>query len=224
MKELRIRGFAILGPLALMLACTPLLRADDVMAVADRLAHQHLAYIYGSGDLHAGGLDCSGFVQVVFREACGIELPDEADKQLDYCRQHGHLWDATSEWTPDTLRPGDLIFFAGPYDLPRESRVVHVMMYDGGNTMVGAQGLGRQKDGTIGGVGSYFFHPNYPDGVFGESGERFIGHRRIFAYGRIIAGPEPHPAVAALQKPATGKPTVPPISSARHFGSNSRID
>src|SRR5476649_128582 len=97
--------------LVLVLALAPLLRADDVLTAADRLVRQHLHYIYGSEDFRNGGLDCSGFVQIVFREAGGIDLPNEADKQLDYCREHGQVWDSTSDWTPATLQPGDLIFY-----------------------------------------------------------------------------------------------------------------
>ena len=201
--------------------------ADDVITVADRLASQHLPYIYGSEDLHNGGLDCSGFVQVIFRESSGIELPNEADKQLDYCRQHGQVWDSTSGWTLETLKPGDLIFFAGPYDLPRESRVIHVMVYCGNNTMAGAQALGRQEDGALGGVGEYYFKPRLPSGVMGEAGDRFIGHRRVFAYGRLNFGPTPigHEAVASTQKAGSIKSaqSLTRISS-RPFGTSSRID
>ena len=210
---MRARLLSILGCLAW--AGVSQLHAEDVLTVADRLVNQRLSYIYGSEDPHNGGLDCSGFVQIVFRESCGIELPNEADKQLDYCRQHGQVWDSTSGWTPETLKPGDLIFFAGPYDLPRESRIVHVMMYCGYDTMMGAQMLGRREDGVIGGVGEYFFNPRSPSGVFGESGERFIGHRRVFAYGRLNLGT----AQVGLEKIASWH-----VASGKAFGNKSRID
>lgn len=178
-------ALAIAGSFALSQTWSPVLRAADLLTTVDALARQHLPYVYGSGDLRNGGLDCSGFVQIVFRESYGIELPDEADKQLEYCREHGQVWDATSGWTPGTLQPGDLIFTAGPEARPRTSLVTHVMIYCGHNTMAGAQGRGRQLDGTFSGVGYYFFGTHYPDGVLGESGARFIGHRRVFAYGRL---------------------------------------
>jgi len=161
------------------------LHAEDVLTVVDRLVHQHLSYVYGSEDLHNGGLDCSGFTQVVFREAAGIELPNEADKQLVYIREHGQVWDSTSGWTAATLQPGDLIFYAGPYQLPRASLISHVMMYCGHGVMVGAQGKGRQIDGAYSGVGYYRFWPHAPAGILGESGERFLNHRQVFAYARL---------------------------------------
>src|SRR5882762_8503101 len=101
--------FLISRSVLLASVCLPLLRADDVLAVADRLVHDHLIYVYGSEDLRNGGLDCSGFTQVVFREAYGVELPNEADKQLAYLREHGQVWDSTSDWAKTTLQPGDLI-------------------------------------------------------------------------------------------------------------------
>lgn len=163
----------------------PSFGGENVLAVADRLARAHLSYVYGSEDLRNGGLDCSGFTQIVLREACGVELPNEADKQLDYLHQHGQVWDSTSGWTMETLRPGDLIFYAGPYRLSRTSMVSHVMMYCGHGVMVGAQGLGWQLDGLHGGVGYYRFRPHAPQGILGESGERFLNGRQIFAYGRL---------------------------------------
>jgi len=188
-----------------------LLRANDVMTVADQLARQHLSYIYGSEDLHKGGLDCSGFVQIIFRESCGVELPDEADKQLEYIRVHGQVWDSTSHWTAATLQPGDLIFYAGPYDYSRISRITHVMVYCGHGTMVGAQGAGRRIDGDYSGVGYYPFSPRQPKGILGETGDRFLGHRQVFAYGRLTDFPaQPaHASVAAAPVPA------PPPSAAK---------
>jgi hypothetical protein len=202
------------------------LRADDVITRVDELVRLHLPYVYGSEDLRNGGLDCSGFVQIVFRETCGIELPNEADKQLDYCRQHGHVWDATSDWTPETLQPGDLIFFAGPYDLPRESRVTHVMVYCGNDTMAGAQGEGHQENGVFGGVGYYYFHPHYPKGMLGESGERFIGHRHIFAYGRVNAqiSPVSQESLALVPKASPVKRSTSEVMASKTFGISSHVD
>lgn len=194
-------------------AQTAMLRADDVVTVADRLVHQHLSYIYGSEDLRNGGLDCSGFVQVVFHDACKVDLPNEADKQLDYLRAHGQVWDSTAVWTPATLQPGDLIFYAGPYDLPRTSRISHVMMYCGHGIMAGSQGAGRRLDGGgSAGVGYYAFWPRPPKGIFGESGDRFIGHRQVFAYGRLTSVPsEPaHEIIASA--PAAPVPGTSPAS------------
>lgn len=47
------------------------------------------------------GLDCSGFVQVVFRDAVGLLLPRTAKEQSEV----GNVVDKTE------LKPGDLVFF-----------------------------------------------------------------------------------------------------------------
>jgi hypothetical protein len=197
------------GLLVAALASVSPVRADDILTLADRLVHQHLTYVYGSEDLRNGGLDCSGFVQVVFREAYGVELPNEADKQLAYLREHGQVWDSTSGWTKATLQPGDLIFYAGPYRLPRTSLISHVMIYCGHGVMAGAQGKGRRIDGGYSGVGYYSFWPHAPAGVWGESGERFVNHRQIFAYGRsnAVPGQAPHGSMVAI--PTPGAPVIP---------------
>ncbi len=203
MRKFFHSALSISNLLVLALAWPSFVHADDALAVADRLAQQHLAYVYGSEDLHKGGLDCSGFVQVVFREAYGVELPDEADKQLDYLRQHGQVWDSTSDWKPSTLQPGDLVFYAGPNQLPRTSLISHVMMYCGHDVVVGAQGKGRQLDGAYSGVGYYHFWPNRPAGVLGESGERFLNHFHVFAYGRLnaVQGQGNHPPMISTPTP-----------------------
>jgi len=187
------------------------LQAEDVLTVADRLVHQHLSYVYGSEDLSKGGLDCSGFVQIAFRQAYGVELPDEADKQFEYLRQHGQVWDSTSGWAKTTLQPGDLIFYAGPDQLPRTSLISHVMMYCGHGMMVGSQGKGKRLDGSYGGVGYYHFWPHAPVGIFGESGERFLGHRRLFAYGRLNVAQAPgvHEQIVSIPTPVTPNITAP---------------
>jgi hypothetical protein len=164
-------------------------RADDVLTVADQLAKQHLHYVYGSEDLTRGGLDCSAFTRLVFKQAAALELPEQADWQFEYVRLHGVIWDAASSWTPDLLQPGDLVFFAGKKKVDRISQISHVMIYCGHGLVVGAQGEGRQADGSRPGVGYFRFRVRPPRGITGESGERFVGHWSVFAYGRLNVGP-----------------------------------
>ena len=229
-----MRAFSLtfIIPVLWMMAMAELssLRAEDVLTVTDRLVHQHLTYIYGSEDLGNGGIDCSAFVRIVFREACGVELPDQADKQLDYLRAHGQVWDSTSAWTQFTLQPGDLIFYSGPYDIPRVSRISHVMMYCGHGIMAGSQGAGRRLDGVYSGVGYYPFWPHPPLGILGESGDRFLGRRQVFAYGRLnaVQGKAPHDLVAsASAKPSPSDKTTASVISSFDLkppGINPRFD
>ncbi|MCL6475871.1 MAG: C40 family peptidase [Firmicutes bacterium] len=64
------------------------------------------------------GLDCSGFVQLVYR-MCGLVLPRDADLQADFAR--------TTAVDISETQPGDLIFFAGGSD-PHQRTVTHVGM------------------------------------------------------------------------------------------------
>lgn len=99
MKMLRLLVLFALLPL-------PLFANADPVEVAHSLAHQNLIYKYGADDPSTGGLDCSGFMMVAFKQSWNINLPDQAGKQFEYIRQNGEVWDATTSfWTQKTLKP-----------------------------------------------------------------------------------------------------------------------
>jgi cell wall-associated NlpC family hydrolase len=87
-------------------------------------------YVFGGAD-PATGLDCSGLVQLVFRQL-GIALPRTA--QLQY--------DATTRVPRDQLQPGDLVFFARTYADPRDW-ITHVGIYIGGGMQINAPTEGQ---------------------------------------------------------------------------------
>lgn len=64
------------------------------------------------------GLDCSGFVQLVYR-LCGLVIPRDADLQAE--------WERTTEVSLEEAQAGDLLFFAGGND-PHQRTVTHVGM------------------------------------------------------------------------------------------------
>ena len=82
-------------------------------------------YVFG-GSNPATGLDCSGLVQLVFRQL-GITLPRTA--QLQY--------EATVRVPQDQLQPGDLVFFARTYADPHDF-ITHVGIYIGGGLQINA--------------------------------------------------------------------------------------
>ena len=82
-------------------------------------------YLFG-GINPALGLDCSGLVQLVYRQL-GIALPRTA--QLQY--------DATARIEPDQLQPGDVVFFAHTYADPHDW-ITHVGIYIGGGLQINA--------------------------------------------------------------------------------------
>jgi cell wall-associated NlpC family hydrolase len=82
-------------------------------------------YRFGGSD-PATGLDCSGLVQLVFRQL-GIALPRTA--QLQY--------DATTRLSREQLQPGDLVFFARTYADPHDW-ITHVGIYIGDGQQINA--------------------------------------------------------------------------------------
>jgi cell wall-associated NlpC family hydrolase len=96
------------------------------------LARRYLGvrYVFGGTD-PAVGLDCSGLVQLVFRQA-GVALPRTA--QLQY--------DATARVMRDQLQPGDLVFFARTYPDPHDW-ITHVGIYIGGGQQINAPTEGQ---------------------------------------------------------------------------------
>jgi cell wall-associated NlpC family hydrolase len=87
-------------------------------------------YVFG-GSNPATGLDCSGLVQLVFRQV-GIVLPRTA--QLQYA--------ATTRIPRDQLEAGDLVFFARTYADPHDW-ITHVGIYIGGGMQINAPTEGQ---------------------------------------------------------------------------------
>jgi cell wall-associated NlpC family hydrolase len=96
------------------------------------VARRYLGVPYVFGGANPGtGLDCSGLVQLVFRQL-GIALPRTAQSQ----------YDATRRVRRDELRPGDLVFFARTYADPHDW-ITHVGIYIGGGQQIDAPAEGR---------------------------------------------------------------------------------
>jgi cell wall-associated NlpC family hydrolase len=106
----------------------PALAAARAIDVARR--YLGVRYVFGGTD-PAIGLDCSGLVQLVFRQL-GVSLPRTA--QLQYA--------ATARVTQDQLQPGDLVFFARTYADPRDW-ITHVGIYIGGGQQINAPTEGQ---------------------------------------------------------------------------------
>jgi cell wall-associated NlpC family hydrolase len=96
------------------------------------IAHRYLGvkYVFGGSD-PAVGLDCSGLVQLVFRQV-GSALPRTAQQQFD----------ATVRVPLEQLQPGDLVFFARTYADPHDW-ITHVGIYVGGGLQINAPTEGQ---------------------------------------------------------------------------------
>ncbi|MDE6264487.1 MAG: C40 family peptidase [Paramuribaculum sp.] len=71
------------------------------------------------------GVDCSGFVCMVFNNALSIKLPRSSAQQGEWCRKLNKA----------DLEPGDLIFFT---TVSGSSKITHVGMYIGDGNMIHA--------------------------------------------------------------------------------------
>jgi hypothetical protein len=92
-------------------------------------------------------LDCSGFVQTVFR-ANHVYLPRDADQQMAFTRRVGATLAELHE-----LQPGDLVFFSG-----NRKYATHVGIYLGGGQIIHSSAKGPYngiKLSTLQGGGDY---------------------------------------------------------------------
>lgn len=103
------------------------------------------AYLWGG--TYGTTLDCSGFVQTVYR-LNGVYLPRDADQQKGFTQRVGNTLAQLGE-----LRPGDLVFFSGNKKYP-----THVGMYIGNNQVIHSSPKGPYsgvKISTLVGGGEY---------------------------------------------------------------------
>jgi cell wall-associated NlpC family hydrolase len=172
---------------------------------AQQLGGERLPYVWGATDPAMGGLDCSGFVRYVFQKTYGVVLPDEAGLQYEYLRQNGRVWDGTTgKWNRPELQPGDLIFLCGTCPTQRPSPITHVMMYVGGNRMVGSQNMGRRLEIGGQGVGFYRFTPRPPCGNPKLDLPIYRSRPLLYAYGRVL--PKPGQTSSPLLPVAASQP------------------
>jgi peptidoglycan DL-endopeptidase CwlO len=121
------------------------------------LTHQQLSYRYGSADPSSGGMDCSGFIYYVLKNAGYDAVPRDSSEQYAWARKNGEFHAVLSRsiktFELDDLKPGDLMFWSGTYKTEREFPITHVMIYlgkekkSGKRVMVGAS-EGRSYDGV----------------------------------------------------------------------------
>jgi hypothetical protein len=88
------------------------------------LNQQFLNLPYTWGGRSSFGYDCSGFVQMLYRQM-GISLPRNSRDQA--------AWEGFSPTTPQNLKPGDLIFWG-----LEEKKIRHVGMYLGNDEFIHA--------------------------------------------------------------------------------------
>jgi hypothetical protein len=173
------------------------------------LTRQNLGYQYGSADPKNGGMDCSGTIYHLLTSAGLADVPRDSSEMYVWVWKAGGFQAVLSTnpktFELDRLKPGDLMFWTGTYDINRDPPVTHVMLYLGTNRKTGRRVMfgaseGRTFDGKARyGVSVFDFRmpgviqPLPTTSPAGERQSRFVG------YGPI-------PGLEALKVPAPVSP------------------
>ena len=154
------------------------------------LTKQNLGYTYGSADPANGGMDCSGFVYYVLKQNGFPDVPRDSSQQYVWVRKGGNFKAVVSRkedsFELDDLKPGDLLFWRGTYNIDRDPPITHSMIYLGREkrtnkrVMVGSSD-GRTSDGKQRwGVSVFDFNlPPPPKSGDAKISPVFVGYGRI---------------------------------------------
>ncbi len=132
---------------------------------AINLTTRDLAYKYGSADPSSGGLDCSGFIFYILTQNGVKDVPRDASGQYAWVRK-SHRFQAVisrsdNTFEMDELRPGDLLFWTGTYDVVKDPPVTHTMIYLGREKKTNQRVMIGASDGR-----TYHGESRYGVGVF----------------------------------------------------------
>jgi len=108
----------------------------------------------GSADPANGGMDCSGTVYFVLRQAGIAAVPRQSNEQYRW------VWEAETfrafngrsekSFELSALKPGDLLFWTGTYETAaRDPAVSHVMVYLGKTKTDGRAVMFGASDGRV---------------------------------------------------------------------------
>jgi cell wall-associated NlpC family hydrolase len=154
------------------------------------LTKQNLSYSYGSADPKNGGMDCSGFIYYLLRQNGFPDVPRDSSQQYVWVRKAGDFNAVLSRkedsFELDDLKPGDLLFWRGTYNIDRDPPITHTMIYLGREkrtkrrVMVGSSD-GRTYDGKQRwGVSVFDFKlPPPPSSGDAKISPVFVGYGRI---------------------------------------------
>jgi peptidoglycan DL-endopeptidase CwlO len=154
------------------------------------LTKQDLGYTYGSADPKNGGMDCSGFIYYLLQQNGFPDVPRDSSQQYVWVRKAGDFKAVLSRkedsFELDDLKPGDLLFWRGTYNIDRDPPITHTMIYLGREkrtnkrVMVGSSD-GRTYDGKQRwGVSVFDFKlPPPPKSGDAKISPVFVGYGRI---------------------------------------------
>lgn len=158
-------------------------------------------YKFGGNDRK--GVDCSGLVLQVYKDALGIPLPRNSREQSDYC----------TSIAKGSLIPGDLIFFATGKD---RDRVSHVGIFVGDNLMIHAS---ASKGVILSDINAPYYSRTYAGSgiveqyhaMLGDSGKK-PGKDKKTAKKRKTSSRE-DPVITIPRTEATAGYTLTPVES-----------
>jgi cell wall-associated NlpC family hydrolase len=154
------------------------------------LTKEDLGYTYGSADPANGGMDCSGFIHYVLKQNGFPDVPRDSSQQYVWVRKAGDFDAVLSRkedsFELDDLKPGDLLFWRGTYNIDRDPPITHTMIYLGREkrtnkrVMIGSSD-GRTYDGKQRwGVSVFDFKiPPPPKSGDAKISPIFVGYGRI---------------------------------------------
>jgi peptidoglycan DL-endopeptidase CwlO len=166
------------------------LKVRQVIDAGLALTKQNLGYTYGSADPKNGGMDCSGFIYFVLQQNGYPDAPRDSSQQYVWVRKAGNFNAVLSRkedsFEFDALKPGDLLFWRGTYNIDRDPPITHTMIYLGREkrtkkrVMVGSSD-GRTYDGKQRwGVSVFDFKmPPPPQSGDAKISPVFVGYGRI---------------------------------------------
>jgi peptidoglycan DL-endopeptidase CwlO len=165
-------------------------RVRQILDGGLELTKQNLGYTYGSADPASGGMDCSGFIYYLLTENGFKDVPRDSSQQYVWVRKAGNFNAVLSRhedtFELDALKPGDLLFWSGTYNIDRDPPITHTMIYLGREkrtkkqVMVGSSD-GRTYDGKQRfGVSVFDFKlPPPPNSGDAKISPVFVGYGRI---------------------------------------------
>src|SRR4029453_7551489 len=113
-------------------------RVRQILDGGLELTKQNLGYTYGSADPASGGMDFSGFIYYLMTENGFKDVPRNSSQQYVWVRKAGNFNAVLSRhedtFELDALKPVDLLFGSGTYNIDRDPPITHTMIY-----------LGREK-------------------------------------------------------------------------------
>ncbi len=159
-----------------------------------------LTYTFASSDPEAGGMDCSGTIYQLLKQAGHADTPRQSDEMCGWVQEKSTLHkiekaDSLAHAEFVNLKPGDLLFWSDTHEATtRKIPVTHVMLYLGKHLKTGKLVIFGASDGR-----SYEGQKRTGVSVFDFVLPKPGGKTHFYGYGSvpvIITSPASSPPVS----------------------------